>query len=156
MRVILQKDVKNLGQTGDVVFVKKGYARHLLFPRKWAIPFTKGSSAGLRHREKMMEFKKKKALSLRQSLLEKIKEVKLSFVKPALADGRLFGSLTVFEISKQLQSQGYEVDKKMIKLDQPLKTLGEHTVCLDFGPDMKTEIQVHISPVASEKKPAEK
>lgn len=150
----MQKDLKNLGQAGDIVSVKKGYARHLLFPNKWAIPFTKGSAAAVRHRQQWIESKKKKALSLRQSLIEKLEGMKLSFVKEADASGRLFGSLTVFEISKKLQLQGYEVDKKIIKLDHPLKETGEYILLLDFGSEMTTEIKVHISPTSSKKKTA--
>ena len=149
MRIILQKDVKNLGQAGDIVSVKKGYARHLLFPKKWAIPFTQGSAVQVRHRQNLIESTKKKALSLRQTLVEKLKDRSLSFVKEADSSGHLFGSVTVFEISKQLHLQGYEVDKKAIKLDHPLKEIGEYKVSLDFGSDIKTEITIQISPGSS-------
>lgn len=155
MRVILQKDLKNLGQAGDIVSVKKGYARHWLFPKKWAIPFTEGSASQVRHRQQMIESKKKKALSLRKTLVDKLEGLTLSFEKEADSSGRLFGSLTVFEISKQLQLQGYEVGKKAIKLEQPLKETGEHTLLLDFGSDMKAEIKIHISPAVSKKKSSE-
>jgi len=148
----LQKDVKNLGQAGDIVSVKKGYARHLLFPKKWAVPFTQGSAAQARHQKALIESRRKKAFSLKQALVEKLKDVSLSFVKEADASGKLFGSLTIFEISRQLYAQGYEVDKKVIKLDHPLKETGEHKVLLDFGSDMKTEINVNISPMASKEK----
>ncbi len=154
MKVILQKDLKNLGQAGDIVSVKKGYARHLLFPKKWAIPFTDGSASQVRHRQQMIECKKKKALLLRQTLVDKLKGLTLSFTKEADSSGRLFGSLTVFEVSKQLQLQGYEVGKKAIKMENPLKETGEYTLLLDFGSDMKTEIKVHISPAVSKKKEA--
>ena len=153
MRVILQKDVKNLGQVGDIVSVKKGYARHLLFPKKWAIPFTKGSADEARHRQALIEAKKKKALNLRKSLLEKLKGLDISFEKSASADGKLFGSVTVFEISKKLLVQGYEVDKRFLKLPQPLKETGEHKVLLDFGADLKTEISIHISALKPAKEP---
>ena len=155
MKVILQKDLKNLGQAGDIVSVRKGYARHLLFPKKWAIPFTQGSAAQARHRQQLIESKKKKALSLRQTLIEKMKGVTLSFIKEADSSGQLFGSLTVFEISKQLQLQGYEVGKKAIKMDHPLKETGEYTLLLDFGSDLKTEIKIHISPAISKKQESE-
>lgn len=152
MKIILHKDVKNLGQAGDIVFVKKGYARHWLFPRKWAIPFTKGSAAEARHRKVLIEIKKKKALDLRKTLVEKLKDVKLSFLKEADESGKLFGSLTVFEISKELQQKGYEVDKRVVKLDHPLKETGEHKVFLDFGPGMTTQIEIHISAVVHKSK----
>ena len=152
MRVVLQKDVRNLGQAGDIVSVKKGYARHLLLPKKWAVPFTQGSVAQVRHQKTLIESKKKKALSLRQALVEKLKDVSLSFVKEADTSGKLFGSLTIFEISRQLYAQGYEVDKKAIKLDYPLKETGEYKVLLDFGSNIKTEININISPPASKEK----
>ena len=151
MRVILQKDIKNLGLTGDIVSVKKGYARHFLFPKKQAIAFTKASAGEARHRRQMMEFKKKKALNLRKSLTEKLKDLKLSFVKSVGREGRLFGSVTAFEIAKKLQEQGCEVDKRSVKLPQALKSPGEHEVLLDLGSDMKTQITVQISPESSKK-----
>ena len=151
MRVILQKDIKNLGLTGDIVSVKKGYARHFLFPKKQAIAFTTASAGEARHRRQMMEFKKKKALSLRKSLTEKLKDLKLSFVKSAGQEGRLFGSVTAFEIAKKLQEQGFEVDKRSIKLPQALKSTGEHEILLDLGSDMKTQITVQISPTLPKK-----
>ncbi len=147
MRIILQKDVKNLGQTGDIVSVKKGYARHLLFPKKWAVPWTKSSAGEVRHRKEWIEIKKKKALSLREALLKKLKGLKLSFLKSADASGKLFGSVTVFEISRELERQGYEVDKKVIKLDHPIKQTGDFEVLLDFGSGLKTEINIQVSPL---------
>ena len=147
MRIILQKDVKNLGLAGDIVSVKKGYARHFLFPKKWAIPFTEGSAAEAKHRQKVIESKKKKALNSRQGLVENLKDIELSFIKEAdEKTGHLFGSLTVFEISKALQQKGFEVDKRVIKQDLPIKEVGEHKVLLDFGGDLKTEVKVDISP----------
>ena len=146
MQVILQKDLKHLGLTGDIVSVKKGYARHFLFPKKQAIPFTEGSAREARHRQKMMEFKKKKALSLRKSLSEKLENLSLSFIKPAGEENRLFGSVTALEIAKKLQEQGFsDLDKKAVKLPQALKTLGEHEVPLDLGSGIKTQIIVKIS-----------
>ena len=147
MRVILQKDIKAIGLTGDIISVKKGYARHFLFPKKQAIPFTQGSAREVQHRQKMIEFKKKKALSLRKSLSEKLQNIRLSFTKPAGKENRLFGSVTALEIAKKLQEQGFnEIDKKVVKLPQALKTLGEHELFLELGPDTKARIIVEISP----------
>lgn len=146
MRIILQKDVKNLGLAGDIVSVKKGYARHFLFPKKWAIPFAEGSAAEAKHRRELIESKKKKALNSRQELVKKLKDIELPFIKEADETGHLFGSLTVFEISKALQQKGFEVDKRVIKQDLPIKEIGEHGVLLDFGEDLQIEIKINISP----------
>ena len=144
MQVILQRDVKNLGLAGEVVSVKQGYARNLLIPKKWAIPFTEGSAAERAHRKIVIAAKQKKALEHRQVLAKNLKDLKLSFIKEADTDGKLFGSLTVFEVSKELQAQGFEVDKRVIQLEQPLKQTGEYKVLVDFGFDIGAEITLTI------------
>ena len=152
MQVILQKDVKSLGYTGDIVSVKAGYARNFLFPKKCAMPVSSGTKAQAQHQKQLIESKKKKALSLRGALIEKIKGLKLDFKKEADTAGRLFGSVSAFEISKKLEEQSYEVDKRAIKLEKPLKLVGEHQVPVDMGGDLKTKITINIIPVLIVKK----
>ena len=144
MKVILQKDVKNLGQVGDIVSVKKGYARYFLFPKKLAMIFTKGRQAEANHRQVVIESKKKKALQERQSLADKLKDINLSFLKEADGKGQLFGSVNAFEISKQLEEKGFYVDKKCVKLSAPLKEVGTHKVLLQWSSELKTNIQIMI------------
>ena len=156
MKVILQKDVKNLGQVGDVVSVKKGYARHFLLPRKWAMIFTKGRQSEVRHRQTVIESKKKKAIQQRKTLVEKLKDVSLTFEKQIDDKGRLFGSVNAVEISKTLEEQGYSIDKKYIKLPIALKEMGTHKVLLQWNKDLKTHIEVMISPPAAHLKSLER
>ena len=155
VQVILQKDVKNLGYAGDIVSVKSGYARNFLFPKNWAMPVSAGTKAQAQHQKQLIEVKKKKALTLRTALVDKIKGIKLDFKKEADTAGRLFGSVSAFEISKKLEEQKYEVDKRAIKLEKPLKLVGEHQVPVDMGGDLKTEIVVNIIPIVSAKKTEE-
>ena len=145
LKVILKKDLKNIGQAGDIVSVKKGHARNLLLAKKWVIPFTKGSADLARHRQQWIEAKKKKALVDRQSLAEKIKGMEFSFVRKTSTKGHLFGSLTALDIAKELNAKGYEVDKKIVQLKNPLKETGQYKVLLDFGSDMQVEITIHIT-----------
>ena len=145
MQVILTKDVKNIGQAGDIVSVKKGHARNFLLVKKLAIPWTEGSAESARHRQQWILAKQKKALILRKSVAEKLKDLKISFVREAGLEGKLFGSLTVLDISKELNAKGYEVDKKVIKLDHPLKEVGDHKVLLEFGSDLKVELLISIT-----------
>ena len=147
MQVILQKDVKSLGYTGDIVFVKAGYARNFLFPKKLAMPVSSGTKAQAQHQKQLIASKKKKALSLRGALIEKIKGLKLDFKKEADTAGHLFGSVSAFEISKKLEEQNYAVDKRAIKMEKPLKLVGEHQVPVDMGGDLKTKITINIIPV---------
>ena len=155
MQVILQKDVKSLGYAGDIVSVKPGYARNFLFPKNWALPVSKGTKAQAQHQKQLIEAKKKKALALRMTLIDKLKGVKLDFKKEADTAGRLFGSVSAFAISKKLEEKNFEVDKRAIKLEKPLKLVGEHQVLVDMGNDLKTELVVNIIPIVSVKKTEE-
>ena len=155
-KVVLQKDFTNLGYTGDIVSVKSGYARNFLFPKKFALPLTAGTKAQAQHQKNLILAKKKKALSLRTVLLNKLKNVKLEFKKSADKKGKLFGSVSAFEISKKLEEQNYEVGKRAIKLEKPLKNTGEHQVPIDMGEDLKGFLSVKITAILSTKKEAEK
>ncbi len=149
MQVILQKDVKNLGQAGQVVSVKNGYARYFLFPKKCAIPYTKAGVKEIAHRKKWIEAKQKKALLLRQSQIEKLQKIQISFIKEADSSGHLFGSVTISDIAKELEKQGHEIPKKWIILDRPFKEIGEYK--LSIQPDSQTgstDIQVSITAIA--------
>lgn len=151
MKVILHKDVKNLGEAGDIVSVKKGYARHFLFPGKWASAFTEGRQSELAHRKFLVESKKKKAQVLRKTMMEKLKEARLCFIRQTDSKGRLFGSVSAFDISKKMEELGFMVDKKYIKLKAPFKQTGSYTVDLKWKEDLKTSLRIHVQ--ASESSP---
>ena len=124
--------------------MKKGYARHFLFPKKWAMVFTKGRQSEAKHRQSIIESKKKKAIQERKSLADKLKDIRLTFIKQVDSKGHLFGSVNAFEISKQLEEKGYYVDKKSIRLSIPIKEVGSHKVVLQWNSDLKTDIEVMI------------
>src|SRR4051794_20772308 len=127
MKVILQKDVKDLGKVGDMVNVKTGYARNFLFPRQLAIIATESRQTEYNHLKKVAEIKRKKAMSGRQELINKLQGTTLNFRLEAAADSeKLFGSVTNMDISKQLEANGFSVDKRDIHLEEPIKLLGQH------------------------------
>ena len=153
MQVVLQKDVKNLGYAGSIVTVKPGYARNFLFPKKLAEPLSPGRKAQEQHQTAVREVKKRKAFDLRKILIEKLNKTELHFKKPADPKGRLFGSVNAFAISKELEKQKYEVDKRAVQLDKPLKNIGEYEVLVDMGDKLKAELKVYIkSPPKKEQK----
>lgn len=145
MKVLLQKDVKNLGQTGDIVSVKNGYARHCLFPKKWALFLTEGRKKEQVHRRHLIQAKRKKAARDRKTLADRLKEEELSFTKQVDGKGKLFGSVSAFDISRKLEEKGFMVDKKHIQLRSPLKESGTHEVALKWGQDLESKIKVHIT-----------
>ena len=144
MKLILQKDVKNLGKTGDQVFVKKGYARNYLIPRKLALPINKDRLKAWKHQNILIEAKKRKALLERKGLIEKLSSLNIEFEKESLKDGKLFGSVTAFEISQTLEKKhNILIDKKDIS-PFILKTVGDHVITVSLDSEHKTEITVKV------------
>jgi large subunit ribosomal protein L9 len=145
MKVILQKDVKDLGKVGDLVNVSTGYARNFLFPRKLAMLATETRESEWIHLKKVAEGKKKKALAGRQEVIGKLKGITLTFKLEAAAESeKLFGSVTTMDISKELGKQGYEIDRRDIHLEEPIRLLGQHKANVKFGENLETDITVVV------------
>lgn len=148
MKVILQKDVKNLGRTGDLVNVSTGYARNFLFPRLLAMSATEERVKEFEHLRKMTEAKKKKAHGERKALLAKIVGKTLTFKSQAGDTDKLFGSITNKDISDRLSADGFEVDKRDIHIEEPIRMLGQHKATLRFGDDLTGEITISVERTA--------
>ena len=144
MKVILQKDVKDLGKIGDLVSVSEGFARNLLFPRKLALEATEKRENEYNHLKRVAESKKKKALSERQAALNKIKGTTVAFKLNAGENDKLFGTVTTSDISKSLEKLGFSIDRKDIHLEEPIKVLGTHKATIRFAEGLETSIQVAV------------
>ena len=145
MKVILQKDVKDLGKVGDLVNVKEGFARNFLFPRKLAVSATEKKVTEWNHLKKVAEVKKKKAMAGRQELIKKLQGQTLNFRLEAAADSdKLFGSVTNLDISKQLEVNGFSVDKRDIHLEEPIRHLGQHKASVRMGEGLEAEITIVV------------
>lgn len=144
MKVILQKDVKDLGKVGDLVNVSSGFARNLLFPRKLALEATEKKVNEYNHLKRVAESKKKKALAERQEFLNKIKGTTVTFKLNAGENDKLFGTVTTSDISKQLEKMGFSVDRKDIQLEDQIKVLGTHKATIKYADNMQADIQVAV------------
>lgn len=142
MKVILQKDVKDLGKVGDVVNVAQGFARNLLFPKRMAVEATEKRIKQWGHLQKIAEIKKKKARSEREATLDKVNGTLLTIKAQASEEGALFGSISSHEIAKELEKKGHHIDKKDIEMT-PIKQLGECQVLIKMDV-FQAEIQVSI------------
>lgn len=147
MQVILKKDVQNLGEAGDLVNVKDGYARNFLLPQNAAEVATKGA---LQNREQNLARIKAKQEKLHQEALElaekieKVAELKLS--AKAGESGKLFGTITTKKLAEELQAQsGIEVDRKNITLNAPVNKVGKYTMLIKLTSKVKTELKVVVS-----------
>jgi large subunit ribosomal protein L9 len=148
MKVILQKDVKDLGKVGDLVNVSHGYARNYLFPRQLATTATEEKETEWKHLQKVADIKKKKAMAGRQELISKLQGQTLNFKLEAAADSeKLFGSVTTMDISKQLSASGFEIDRRDIHLEEPIRLLGQHKAHVRMGDGLEAEITVVVERV---------
>ena len=136
MKVILKEDVQNLGQQGDVVEVKSGYARNYLMPQKLAILFTKQQKKSIDEAHRVEERKLEREKDQLESVLKQVEDLSLSLKMQSEEDSKLFGSVTKLDIVKLLEENGITIDKKYIDLSSPIKTLGEHKVNIVFTKEM--------------------
>lgn len=144
MQVILKQRLENLGQPGDVVTVKPGYARNYLIPKGFAYAAT---SANLQRMERERELLEKQAaedLKGAEKRAGAIEGTSVTFTARAGDEGKLFGSITSADIADKLAEQGIEVDRRDIELHEPLKALGVFSVPVKLHPDVKPEIKVWV------------
>src|SRR4030066_163442 len=128
MKVILKHDVENVGRKGDIVNVSPGYGRNYLIPRRLALEVT---SSNLKMIEIERQALKKKVESERQSsqdLIQKLNEVTLTFSRKAGEKDMIFGSVSAADIKESLDRLGFEVEKKKIGLDRPIRGLGNYSI----------------------------
>ena len=136
MKVILKEDVQNLGQQGDVVEVKSGYARNYLMPQKLAILFTKQQKKSIEEAQIVEKRKLEREKDQLESVLKQVEDLNLSLKMQSEEDNKLFGSVTKLDIVKLLEENGITIDKKYVDLSSPIKTLGEHKVNIVFTKEM--------------------
>ncbi len=149
MQIILMEKVVNLGQLGDVVRVKDGYARNFLIPQGKAKRATKENMAAFEARRAELEKAQAEQLAAAQARGEKLNGMTLALAQKAGVDGRLFGSVTTADIAEALQAQGFDVKKADVRMPNgPLKMIGEHPVSLALHTDVVVDITVNVSPEA--------
>ncbi len=144
MKVILQKDVKDVGRVGELVNVSEGFARNFLFPRKLAAEATEKRVKEYEHLKRVAEAKKKKAMAERQELLNKINGTTVTFKLAAGETDKLFGTVTTTDISKELQKMGHSVDRRDIHLEEPIKVLGQHKAIVRYAEGLEAKIQISV------------
>ena len=144
MKVILSKDISGLGKEGSVVKVKDGYARNYLIPHNLALPL---SEPNIHKLEQQNKRKTELSLKLRREA-EELKErlSSLSLTIPVLVheENKLYGSITAAEIEQALKDEGFAVDKEIIRLDEPLKSLGIYEVPIALHPQVQAALKVWI------------
>jgi large subunit ribosomal protein L9 len=145
MQVILLEKVVNLGGLGDVVKVKDGYARNYLLPQGKAKRVTPESLAEFEKKRAELEKAQAETLMSAQEKGTKLEGLMVQITQKAGVDGRLFGSVTNVDIVEALKTQGFEVERGMIRLPQgPLKTVGDHSVVVALHTDVLVNIKISV------------
>jgi large subunit ribosomal protein L9 len=145
MQVILLEKVVNVGNLGDVVKVKDGYARNFLIPQKMARRATTSAVAEFEVKRAELEKAAAEKLGASQAQGEKLNGMTITIAQKAGVDGRLFGSVGNFDIAEALTKQGFAVEKAQVRLPTgPLKTTGEHPVAVALHTDVVVEITVAV------------
>ena len=145
MQVILMERVANLGALGEIVKVKEGYARNYLIPQGKAKRATEANIAEFEKRRVDLEKIQNEALSGAQERAAKLEGLLVQVTQKAGVDGRLFGSVTNYDISEALKAQGFEVAKASVRLPHgPLKQVGDYEITLDLHTDVKAHIKVSV------------
>ena len=147
MQVILKKDVQNLGEAGDLINVKDGYARNFLLPQKVAEIATEGA---MKNREQNLVRIKAKQEKLHQQALEKAQEIekieKLELTAKAGESGKLFGTITTKKLTEELLAKaGIEVDRKNVTINAPINKIGEYKMLIKLTSKVKTELAVIVT-----------
>jgi large subunit ribosomal protein L9 len=145
MQVILLEKVVNVGNLGDVVKVKDGYARNFLIPQKMARRATQAAVAEFEVKRAELEKAAAEKLAVAQGQGEKLSGMTVTIAQKAGVDGRLFGSVTNFDIAEALSKQGFAVEKAQVRMPTgPLKTTGEHPVSVALHTDVVAEITIAV------------
>ncbi len=144
MKIILIKDMENLGLAGDVKVVANGYARNYLLPRKLAIlatPYSLGKITAIQ--EKAVEERNERTNNLK-SIAGKVDGTELSFTRKVDSNEKMYGSISEVDIFNELIKLGFDVKKSNIVLEKHIKELGEFNVEINFAPEIKANIKILV------------
>lgn len=144
MQVILKEEVENLGDAGDIVSVSPGYGRNYLIPRGLAIPATAGSVKQAEHQQKVAEAIRRKQLSGARELAEKLESLAISIRRETGDDEKLFGSVTNRDIVEALEAEGVEVDRRQVRLEEPIKSIGLFNVPVRLHSEITASVRVYV------------
>jgi large subunit ribosomal protein L9 len=145
VKVILRETVQGLGDAGDLVGVKVGYARNFLLPQGKALLATESKVRELDHHKRVVTEKAARDLNDLEALRDRLESVALEVTARVGEEGKLFGSVTTAHIAELLAEKGYKVDRRKINLSEPLREIGDHVVPIRLQRDLTAKVSLTIS-----------
>jgi len=144
MQVILKEDIEKLGSMGEMVEVKRGYARNYLLPRDMALEATPKNVKLLEHQKRIVATKIARVRKDSETLAEKLAAASVTLRHRAGEEEKLFGSVTTTEIADALAAQGIEIDRRKISLEEPIKRLGEYTATVKLPGGVSASVKITV------------
>ena len=145
MKVILKEDIPRLGKMGESVQVAPGYGRNYLIPQGKAILATSKNLKALEHEQMLIQRKADLVRKDAEGLAGKIEGLTLTLTRKVIEDDKLYGSVSVSDISQALEEAGIEIERKLIKLNEPIKSLGEFQVPVRVHAEVTAELTVQVT-----------
>jgi large subunit ribosomal protein L9 len=144
MKVILTKDLDNLGRAGALVDVKTGYGRNYLLPRNLAVLATAKNIRQLEHQKSGILARAAKEKQNMAAIAQKISAIEVKFTRKVGDQNKLFGSVTSKDVHEQLVAQGYPIERKQVHMPEPLKEVGTHEVEVKLHPEVTVKLRVTV------------
>ncbi len=144
MKVILQKDIPNLGDAGDIKDVSDGYARNFLLPRNLVIPANDSSKKAVEHQNRLIKIKKEKRKKVSEKQMESLNGLEVVMKVQVGEEGKLFGSVTSMDIAGKLREQGLQIDKRKIVLHNPIKQEGEYDIPVKLDEGLTAAVKLRV------------
>ncbi|MCP4647854.1 MAG: 50S ribosomal protein L9, partial [bacterium] len=151
MKVVFVRDVPNVGLEGDVKEVKKGHARNYLFPKGYAVLATAEELKRVESRKRAAAKRREEQAAELQGVAGTLDGISLVFAKKVTSKGNIYGSVSSTAIQQELKKLGHIIEKSMIKLEEPIRQLGDHQVEVDFGKEAIAQIKVTVEPAEGDK-----
>lgn len=144
MKVILRKNFDKLGEMGDIVDVKDGYAQNYLIPRQIAYLATESGIRALQEERKQSSKKEQKDLAQAQKIASELEKVSITIPVKVGEEDKIFGSVTTQMIADSLKEKGFEIDKKKIEITEPIKALGIYNISVKLHSKVHTEVKTWV------------
>jgi len=145
VKLILREDVPSLGNAGEVVSVKPGFARNYLLPQGKAIPATDANVSELEHHKRVVLERVTRERRVFEAQRDRLQAQLLQFTAQAGEEGKLFGSVTASQIAEELAAKGIEIDRRKIQLEEPIREVGEHTVSIRLHREIVANVKVKVT-----------
>jgi large subunit ribosomal protein L9 len=144
IQVVLQREVHNLGESGDVVRVRPGYARNFLYPRSLALPATTGNLARVEEFKRLASARNETARAAARSTADQISNVSVKITRAVGEENKMYGSVTAKDIEAAYAERGITLDRKMMDLKEPIRSLGLTEVSIRLHSDVSAVLRVEV------------